>query len=82
MRIITDFYLDIDEKDRNMLYRLIMNNCIDYLIEEIHKETMEYDIKQIEKIYNEVYCYSFSETEKLDYTMKINMLKRKMLEKV
>lgn len=82
MRIITDFYLDIDEKDRNMLYRLIMNNCIDYLIEEIHKETMEYDIKQIEKIYNEVYCYSFSETEKLDYKMKINMLKRKMLEKV
>lgn len=78
MRIITDFPLDVDEKDRNMLYRLILYNYSDFLIEEVRKETADYDIRQIEKIYDEVYDYSFNEAEKADYRIKIDALKRKM----
>lgn len=78
MRIITDFPLNLNEKDRNMLYRLVLYNYLDFLIEEVHRESADYDIRQIEKIYDEVYKYSFSEAEKVDYINKIDILKMKI----
>lgn len=78
MRIITDLPLNIDEKDRNLLYRLILYNYLEFLIEDVHAETADFDIRQIEKIYDEVYKYSFSEAEKIDYKNKMTLLKQKI----
>ena len=78
MRIITDFPLMIDEKDRCILYRLVLYNYLDFMIKEVQRESADYEIRQIEKIYEEVYNYSFSEAEKADYRNKIDILKRKM----
>ena len=78
MRIITDFPLMIDEKDRCILYRLVLYNYLDFMIKEVQRESADYEIRQIEKIYEEVYNYSFSEAEKADYRKKIDILKRKM----
>lgn len=79
MRTITDIPLDIDEKDRSTLYRLILHNYLDFLIKDIRRETEDFDVRQIEKIYEEVYQYSFSEEEKADYKNKVALLKLKNL---
>ena len=78
MRIVTDFPLNLDEKDRSMLYRLILYNYLDFLIKAVHKETADFDIRQIEKIYEEVYYYSFNIEEKEDYKNKMDLLKINM----
>ena len=78
MRIVTDFPLNLDEKDRSMLYRLILYNYLDFLIKAVHKETADFDIRQIEKIYEEVYYYSFNIEEKEDYKKKMDLLKNNM----
>ena len=61
-----------------MLYRLILYNYLDFLIKAVHKETADFDIRQIEKIYEEVYYYSFNIEEKEDYKNKMDLLKINM----
>ncbi len=78
MRIITDVPLNLDEKDKSMLYRLTLYNYLDFLIKDVHKETADFDVRQIEKIYEEVYRYSFGRAEREDYKNKITLLKLKM----
>lgn len=78
MRIITDFPLRLDGEDRKMLYRIIMGSYIDELIGSIDKSNMEFDIGQIEKIYEEVYQFSLDDKERRACKAKIGKLKEMM----
>ncbi len=75
MRIISDFPLDLDIGERKTLYRVIMGTDMDILIKSINKSDMEFDIRQIEKIYDEIYQYSLNEEERHAYQSKIRELK-------
>lgn len=79
MRIITDFPLSLSTGDRKTLYRLIMDDYIDRMVGNIGKNGSEYAVGQIKKIYDEVYCHSFSEKQKQNYQRQIKALMEKNL---
>lgn len=73
MRIITDLQLDLNEEETAILYNLLMVDY-KYLIENIKTKNIKYVIKQLDKLYNEIYKYFLSEEEKKDY---LNILRNK-----
>ena len=77
MRTITDFPIKLSKENRKTLCRLVMGNYLDNLLDAIDGKQMDYDIRQIEKIYDEVYCYSFNEKEKEEYQIKMKILKER-----
>ncbi len=81
MRIITDLPLDLDEDDKKVMYRVIMGNYTNNLIANIKESNREFDIRQIEKVYDEVYQYTLSDEEKCEYHSKIKELKNSMQRK-
>lgn len=82
MRIITDFQLNLDGFERKMLYNLILYGYRDSLLNDVENANFDYDVGQIEKIYNEIYFYCLSEKEKKDYYKKIRDLKKGKLDKI
>ncbi len=81
MRIVTDFQLNLDGSERKMLYNLILYAYMDSLLNDVENTSFDYDIEQIEKIYNEIYFYCLSEKEKNDYYKKIKDLKKDKVNK-
>lgn len=79
MRIITDFPLDLDNDDRKMLYRIIMGNNIDYMVDSVNEDSMEFDVGQIKKIYEEVYQYSLDDEERCACQAKIRELEDRII---
>lgn len=75
MRIITDFPLDLNATEKAVFYKLILYAYMSSLLESVEQISFDYDIGQIEKIYNEVYRFCLSEEEKKDYCRKIESLK-------
>lgn len=79
-RTISDLPLNLNETEMGILCGLYTNNYVSYLIDDVRKETANYDIRQIEKIYYEIYQYFFSDEEKREYKEKMEKLKKVMLE--
>lgn len=79
-RTLSDLPLKLSETEMRMLYRIHFANHLSYLIDEVCKETADYDIRQIEKIYYEIYQYTFSDEEKREYHKRMAELKKIMLE--
>ncbi len=79
-RTITDICLDLNEEEMKLLYGLQTANYVSYLIDNVNRETALHDIRQIEKIYYEIYQYSFSDEEKRGYHERMAELKKIMLE--
>lgn len=79
MRIITDFPLDLDNDDRKLLYRIIMGDNIDTLIDSVNENRMEFDVGQIEKIYEEVYQYSLDVEARYACQAKIRALRDRII---
>lgn len=77
MRIITDIPLNLDKMERSMLYRLLLYDYVDALLKDVSQESFDYDIGQIEKLYNEVFQYCLDDEEKNSYYNKVEKLKRK-----
>lgn len=79
MRIITDFPLDLDNDDRKMLYRIIMGNNINAMIDNVNENSIGFDAGQIEKMYEEVYQYSLDDEERCACQAKIRELKDRII---
>ena len=77
MRIITDFQLTLSQEDRKTFYRLIMSNYIDRLLNNVDINDLDYAIRQIRKLYDEVYCHILNDKEKDEYELKIEALMEK-----
>ena len=73
-------WLELAYGNYGLLYGLQTANYVSYLIDNVNRETALHDIRQIEKIYYEIYQYSFSDEEKRGYHERMAELKKIMLE--
>lgn len=78
MRIVSDFPLNLNKSEKTMLYKLVLYAYMDSLLEDIEQVSFDYDIGQIEKIYNEIYQDCLDNEEKEVYYRKIKELKSKV----
>lgn len=78
MRTVTDFPLHLNGVERSMLYNLFLYAYTDSLLKDVDKNSFDYDIGQLEKIYNEVYQYCLEENERDDYYKKLICLKKRI----